>query len=324
MTQPRKALVSVADTPYYHVISRCVRRSYLCGVDHASGKDYEHRRQWIEDRIRILSSLFAIDVCAYAVMSNHHHIVLQLCPDQSLTWSNEEVVQRWTSLFKGPLLIRQWQDDAPMTAAQLETVGGIIATYRKRLSSLSWFMKCLNEPIARQANQEDGCTGHFWESRFKSQALLTEEALLSCMAYVDLNPIRAQMAQTPETSNHTSIKERIHPEFNREQAIETQQEQQALQSFNVPVKPLAQFEGAVRQQEQLGILFTLKDYLELVDMTGRIIREDKRGSIPNQLPPILERLNLNQQNWLTNSTQFEMIYHKKFARKRRRALIKAA
>ena len=78
MTRPRKELVSVADTPYYHVVSRCVRRSFLCGVDHSSGKDYEYRRQWIENRMRILSSLFAIDLCAYAVLSNHFHIALKL------------------------------------------------------------------------------------------------------------------------------------------------------------------------------------------------------------------------------------------------------
>ena len=82
MTRPRKALISLADTPYYHVTSRCVRRAYLCGVDHYSGQNYEHRRQWVVDRIRLLSSLFAIDVCAYAVMNNHYHLVLKLCPEQ--------------------------------------------------------------------------------------------------------------------------------------------------------------------------------------------------------------------------------------------------
>ncbi|WP_296063211.1 transposase [uncultured Amphritea sp.] len=321
MARPRKELISVQNTPYYHVISRCVRRSFLCGIDSISGKDYGHRRQWIEDRIRILSSLFAIDVCAYAVMSNHHHLVVKICLEQALSWADTDVANRWMSLFKSPLLVRQWAAGEPLSASESDTVSNIIAVYRERLSSLSWFMKCLNEPIARQANQEDQCTGHFWESRFKSQALLSEEALLSCMAYVDLNPVRASMAETPEKSTHTSIKERIQPEFDLSRAIASQQEQQSLQHFELPIKPLAVFEGNVNDKQQMGVLFSLKDYLELVDNTGRVIREDKRGAIPLHYPPILGRLKLNPQDWLSNATQFEQLYAKKFAPKRRQRQI---
>ena len=108
MTKPRKTLACIEDTPYYHLISRCVRRSYLCGVDHTTGKSYEHRRQWIEDRLRILSSLFAIDLCAYSVMPNHIHIVAKVCPAQSENWTTEELLQRWTNLYRGPLLVQKW------------------------------------------------------------------------------------------------------------------------------------------------------------------------------------------------------------------------
>lgn len=317
MTRPRQELVSVQDTPYYHVVSRCVRRSYLCGVDPISGKDYQHRRQWIEDRIRILSSLFAIDVCAYAVMSNHHHLVIKICPNQAQYWADTDVAHRWTSLFKGPLLLRKWMSGEPLSTSEAETVSSIISIYRERLSSLSWFMKCLNEPIARQANQEDQCTGHFWESRFKSQALLSEEALLSCMAYVDLNPIRSGMAETPENSGHTSIKERIKSKFNQHDAITSQQEQKSLRYFNHPIKPLAVFKECINSNEKVGISCCLKDYLELVDSTGRLVRKDKRGAIPVHHPPILERLRLDPQSWLSNATEFEQLYLKKFAAKRR-------
>ena len=169
-------------------------------TDYETGANFDHRRQWIEDRLRVLSSLFAIDLCSYAVMSNHLHIVVKVCADQSESWSTDDVLQRWTSLFKGPLLVQKWLKGETLTSIEHKMVTETAEVYRKRLTSLSWFMKCLNEPIARAANKEDKCTGHFWESRFKSQALLTEEALLSCMAYVDLNPVRANMATTPESS----------------------------------------------------------------------------------------------------------------------------
>ncbi len=196
-----------------HFVGQALRRAYLCGVDHYSGQSFEHRRQWIVDRIRLLSSLFAIDVCAYAVMSNHYHLVLKLCPGQLDDLCDEQIMDRWCAMFKGPLLTQRYRDGETLSIPERSTVGDIVNVWRSKLSSISWFMRCLNQPIARQANLEDNCTGKFWESRFNSQALKSEEALLSSMAYVDLNPIRAEIAISPETSNYTSIQERIQPEF---------------------------------------------------------------------------------------------------------------
>ncbi|MFT5505396.1 MAG: REP element-mobilizing transposase RayT, partial [Gammaproteobacteria bacterium] len=257
-----------------------------------------HRRQWIENRIRILSSLFAIDICSFAVMSNHIHLVLQLMPQEAESWTGDEVLERWTNLFTGPPAVQQWRTNNLLNPAEHESLSRLTELYRDRLGDLGWFMKCLNEPIARQANKEDGCTGHFWESRYKSQALLSEEALLSCMAYVDLNPIRAGMCNTPEESDHTSIKERIAPSFDLKKATDDEIKRQRLQRFDLPLKPLALFEGNVTSQAQVGILFSLKDYLQLVDVTGRMIRDDKRSAIPINLPPILERLSIDRQQWL--------------------------
>ena len=283
-------------------------------MDRETGENYEHRRDWIEGRIRILSSLFAIDICAYAVMSNHYHIVLKLNPCEAEAWSNDEVLHRWCSLFKGVPLVQKYLNGKPLLAVERETVNACIVVYRKRLQSLSWFMKCLNEPIARQANKEDGCTGHFWESRFKSQALFSEDALLSAMAYVDLNPVRACMADTPENSDFTSVKERIDPEFDLAAAIEQQTHSESLRHFDLPLKPLAKFEGNLKLKAQAGIIFKAEDYLELVDMTGRIIRTDKRGMINAALPPILERLNLDINAWLIRTQRFEQNYHQLFSK----------
>jgi REP element-mobilizing transposase RayT len=314
MTRPRKLLISLADTPYYHVTSRCVRRAFLCGVDHYSGQNYEHRRLWVVDRIRLLSSLFAIDICAYAVMNNHYHLVLKLCPEQINDLSDEQIMERWCALFKGPLLVQRHRQGDILSAAERSTISDIVNVWRSKLSSTSWFMRCLNQPIARQANLEDQCTGKFWESRFTSQALKTEEALLSCMAYVDLNPIRVGLAASPETSSHTSVRERIQPEFDFTQAIMGQQKRGDILEFKVPLKPLLHFEEDQVNESQTGILFAFHDYLQLVDWTGRMIRNDKRGSIDDALPPILDRLQVSVEQWRLNTTQFEGIHARRFNR----------
>ena len=180
MTKARIEQVSLDDTPWYHVVNRCVRRAFLCGVDSVSGNSYEHRREWIENRILQLANVFTIDVAAYAVMSNHYHIVVRVDQDRALNWSRDEVLERWTQLFAGNPVVQQYlalEDEEPSDSL-LWKVDEFVEIYRKRLFDLSWFMRVLNETIARMANKEDGVKGHFWEGRFKSQALLDEQAVL--------------------------------------------------------------------------------------------------------------------------------------------------
>jgi hypothetical protein len=192
-------------------------------------------------------------------------------------------------LHRGTLLTQKFMNGDTLSQGELITFDETVETYRQRLYDISWFMRDLNEYIAREANKEDGCTGRFWEGRFKSQALLDESAVLACMAYVDLNPIRAKMEKTPETSKHTSIKKRIH-------AAKNQQSQPSV---------LMHFVGNPRENMPQGIPYSLKDYCELVDTTGRCIRDDKAGHIDNTQSPILERLGLDSAQWLTLTTEFE-------------------
>ncbi|MFQ2292674.1 transposase [Aeromonas enteropelogenes] len=285
MTIARSRQISLQDTPYYHVVSRCVRRAFLCGEDAHSGQSYEHRRQWVVDRLGQLSRLFAIGICAYAVMSNHYHLVLKVDPEQAQGWSEREVAERWAGLFQWPLLVRRWYQGDVLIEPELTVVQGLIEEWRGRLYSISWFIRLLNEGLARQANQEDSCKGHFWEGRFKSQALLTESALLACMAYVELNPIRAKLADRPEESDYTSISQRL----GRTQATE----------LPPLLLPFAQ------KGEPRSLPYTLTDYLILVDWTGRAIRGDKRGYIPEALSPILQRLQLDGEDWLKQVMLFK-------------------
>jgi hypothetical protein len=116
-------------------------------------------RQISEDRILALAQVFAIDVCAYAVMSNHHHLVLHINKAKSLHWSNHEVCDRWHQLYKGTVLTQKYLRHEPLTKVELEVVNAKLDEWRLQLCDISWFMRALNEPIARQANADDQCTG---------------------------------------------------------------------------------------------------------------------------------------------------------------------
>jgi len=314
MTAPRSVLVSLEDTPWYHCVCRCVRRAFLCGEDHFSGVNFDHRRGWIVERIQQLAALFAIDVAAYAVMSNHYHIVVRIDRERALEWSVEEVLRRWTALFTGPLLVTRYLSAlrAEMSQAEVAKVEELAEVYRGRLHDLSWFMRTLNEHIARRANAEDGVKGRFWEGRFKSQALLDEQALLAAMAYVDLNPVRAGLAETPETSDYTSIQERVGglpEEVGSEPGLQEtttvkdpgatldgERLRPEAETQVLPQAPLMPFDATA--QTPWAVPFAFDDYLELVDWTGRALREDKPGYIETRAPKILTRLSIDGEQFI--------------------------
>jgi len=259
----------------------------LWGYDEYAGRDYSHRKHWILDRLAFLVSMFAIDVCAYAVMSNHYHVVLHVDRSRALKWTQQEVVVQWTRLFGTPTLIERWLN-GKASEAELEKAETIIERWRARLYDISWFMRCCNEFLARKANAEDNCTGRFWEGRFKSQALLDEAGLLTAMAYVDLNPLRAGIAPTPAESEFTSIYQRI-----RELGASGVSEDPEGR-LTVPLQP---FHQSVTT-DRVAIPFGLNSYLELLDWSGRAILSDKRGFIDGSQPPIMQRLNIEPEAWL--------------------------
>jgi REP element-mobilizing transposase RayT len=291
MTRARNQLISLETTPYYHCISRCVRRAFLCGEDSLTGRNYEHRKAWVLDRLRELCEVFGIDICAYAVMSNHYHLVLRVDRDKGAEWTNSQVIERWSRLYGLPLLVSRYVAGETTPA---ETLGAeaIVQTWRERLTDISWFMRSLNEHLARRANEEDRCKGRFWEGRFRSQALLDEAAVLTCMSYVDLNPVRAGIAEAPEDSDFTSIQQRLRRYTQGDTKLTPPFE---ASPTTVPLMPLVK---QSKDPHKNAIGFSTRDYLELVDWAGRAVREGKRGAIPESAPPILHRLGLEPERYL--------------------------
>lgn len=287
MPQPRKAQISLRDTPYYHCISRCVRRAYLCGDDHLTGKSYNHRRQWIENRLLYLPNIFAIEVCAYAVMSNHCHIVLKVVAQKARSWKVSEILHRWHKLFKGTLLTQKYVSRQHLTKGELQVVKHTAKIYLKRLSSISWFMRVLNEGIARKANREDDCTGRFWEGRFKCQALLDDAALATCMAYVDLNPIRAKLSDSLKSSRFTSIRRRLQTTIG-----------------STDKSKLIQFSDVNVANSTDSLPFTFCSYLKLLEASCAHLKAQSINPLPPNSQELLLQLSLTVSNWVKLSTSF--------------------
>ncbi len=299
---------------YYHLISRCVRRAFLCGEDPETHINYDYRRQWIENRIIELAEIFSVEVYAYSVMHNHYHLVIYSDPRAPQKWSDNEVAERWLKVFPGKLDQPGYTSQRANKIQMILKDPQLLATYRERLGSVSWLMRRINEPLAKMANAEDFCKGHFWDhflrpaptvgalgengihyirvnkSRFKSQALLDVGGALSCMAYVDLNPIRACIAQSIGESKHTGIKKRL--------------EEIDDSSLNQTLKSIA---GNVKSRT---MVLPLKDYIELVEWTGSAICYPGKKKLPSHLVGTLNHLNIRQDNWLVNVQCYGSRYYR--------------
>jgi len=304
MTTARKDLVDVAETRWYHCISRCVRAAFLMG------KGLEDRKLWIENRLQLLAETFSIAVGGFSVMDNHLHVLCRLDPEDSLKWTVEEVVRRWIAVYpprtlamNDPKAVQIWVDQQVQDLARVEVL-------RERLANLGWFMKALKEPLSRLANKEDGCRGAFWAARFKSIGILDTESLLATTAYIDLNPVAAGIAETPEKSDHTSIRQRV-------QHVQAQGKLESLKAARrgsvagskaagnveqdlwlVPIEDRRQHSNAKSRVTREGMLesFSLGSYLLLVDYTGRLYRDGK-ARMGAAVKEVFERLGSSPEYW---------------------------
>ncbi|MCA9136787.1 MAG: hypothetical protein KDB00_08510 [Planctomycetales bacterium] len=327
-----------------HAVSRTTRACWLLGDDPISGKNYDHRKDWIENLVVRFAAQFAIDVLSYSILSNHHHHLFRSRPDIVDTWDDTEVARRWMMICPK----RKDEDGNPMqpTNAELDTIRNCptkLEETRQRLSDVSWWMRLLNQRVAQRANKEDDAKGRFFEDRFKGIPVIDEETVLACAVYVDLNWIRACMAETLEMSDYTSAQRRIEA-LNSESQPDEESSDEGLTDESRSVeesseKALASKETSNRHDRQpdsflapidlcetkklpgpqpsssgtrcsdKGFLpMSVEEYLELVDWSARQLAVGKRGRTPAESPPILERLGLSVTVWLELVANFDNLF----------------
>ena len=304
----RKDLIPDGADCLVHAVSRCVRRAWLCGADPLTGREFSHRRQWVVERLRHLAAHFAVEVFAYSVMANHYHVVLRCRPSAAAGWGPEDVARRWLGLRDRRRTAEEWERDLRSLASDPARV----EVYRGRLGSVSWFMRFANEWVARRANAEDGCTGRFWEGRFRCQLLEDDAALLACMAYVDLNPVRAGAAAGLGGSLFTSVRERLLA-LRRPAGAEPgvaagapAGREEAGTSGAGWLAPMAEVTGPAEG----AITIRTADYVDLLEWTGSPGRQGMARRIPERRPPGLAALGLDAEGWHRLAADFGRMFRR--------------
>ena len=319
----RKARCEVIDSSQInvvHVYNRTVRRCFLLGQDPLTGKNFDHRKVWIEEWLEHFAAHFGIDLLTFAVLSNHFHLILRNRPDVVQTWSDTEVARRWLMICPH----RTDQEGKPIapSEAELNLIRHCplkLAQTRERLADVSWWMRLLCQRVAMRSNREDRATGRFFEERYKAIRLIDEASIIACSAYVDLNPIRAQICQTIETSEHTSAKRRIDAMRRQHQAQrpEPKSFQRDPAAFLSPLTideqldsagPCASVQGK-RCSEKGFLAMSLLDYVELLDWTARQSHPSKLGKTPSDLPPVILRLGIAPEDWCELVSSFGRLFH---------------
>lgn len=321
----RKKRTEIANPDYcntFHITMRCIRKGYLLGDDlrekhRKRGKHGKQaklgkringialkRQQIVIDRIRALAAAFAVDVIRVSIMGNHLHLELRNRPDLVKLMSDEEVARRYLMIYPGYC---QATSDARGTDPDMPTEEDVqklaedkkkIAEYRRVLSSISRFMQSLNFYVAKYFNLVDEKCGAFWESRYKLKLLLDDLSILLCAFYIDLNPIRANLHLTIETSEYTSAYYQI-------RAANLLRVDPEMDLSKLPNAFLTPVTISPNEQDRLKSSVTTRasdfgfthmtseEYLVALDLMGRILSNKHKGAIPDSVPPIFQRLNLN-------------------------------
>ena len=294
---------SILPSPAGTTASRGVSAARSCSARERATARYGSRTGC--ENLRKSSGDWPRSGAGFSVLDNHLHVLVRLDPAVAQGWSDEDVVRRWGRLFpprdkaRRPLAVSDdWVQGQLMNAAWVKRA-------RQRLQSLSWFMKCLKEPLARLANRQDQTRGAFFEGRFKSIAILDEEALLATCAYIDLNPVAAGIAEVPEASAHTSIKERV----DHVKAQGRTEDLKAARTGSVAgsaaaagleeehwLCPIEDRRRIDSTREGMIEGFSLGNYLLLVDYTARLFREGK-ATLSREVAEILDRLGSSADQW---------------------------
>ncbi len=306
----RREIFSPKEVAICHVTSRVVRRCFLTGDDPVTGKNFDHRKIWIEDLLRDFAAQFGIDLLTFAILSNHFHLILRSRPDVVEAWDDTEVALRWLRICPNRLPDGTIAEPSEAAINAIRNSPEQLNEIRSRLSDISWWMRLICQRIAIRANKEDKITGHFWQGRFHAVRILDEVSLLACAAYVDLNPIRAAMAETLEDSEFTSVQRRI-----QSLADSDTDPSQRLDNFLSPI--------SLQQNQEMGpcitnspsrcsdkgfLDMTLGEYLSLLDWTARQSVSGKSGKTPSDTPPILERLSVDPSVWCVLAGRFGPLF----------------
>lgn len=300
--KPRSEQFDLNRSGTFHLYSRCVRAIFLIGKTGADGSTAAERKQWVEQRQEELFAAYAMDLVGFAVMDNHMHHIIITQPDLAKTWSAEQVIERWYSIHHAYNAAGKIVELTPELFAELAADEKRVAMLRQRLCDPSELMKDLKQRIARRCNDADEKTGKFWDERFHSVELLDFVALLMCLIYVDLNPVRAKMVDAPEDYENVSVHRRVAGRKARTARGDTpaDPEHPDADAVLIPIpedgEPGNRTAPRYRASDRGALPMLDYQYLSTLDWAGRLIRGDK-GVIPADAAPILERIGVLVEQW---------------------------
>lgn len=345
----RSSLINPDEINIVHAVAKTVRNLFLIGEDFSTNSDYSHRKDWVFSIMEFQASLMAVDILDFAIMSNHLHFVLRSRPDIVKAFDDQEVARRWLTLC--PRSRRRTIVDgkavyvpnppSPEQIAELANNKDEIKKIRQQLSSISWWMRLLCQKVAQRANYEDGISmGHFFKGRFHATLINDEPHLLGCSVYVDLNAIKAAMAETLDGYEYVSASVRIAQirlrMMAKHQAQLKAQEQQSQDDSESADTSVPKPEGPPAKLPRTDFLSPIKlrhpshipelhtdghrcsdkgfldltdtQYIDLLEwcITNKIL--DRRREVPDKLPACLETRGVTPDLWVTQVRDFDTLY----------------